>query len=92
MSLNSEIYSNANSSFLSTRTLKDVPVNSVCTIKAINNPNAVIRNRLLSFGLVEGRQVKVTRTSPFGGTICVELIGYSLALRLSEADCLSVLV
>lgn len=76
----------------SLQTLKDTKVNSVVTIKGISNSNPEIRNRLLSFGLVSGQKVKVTCSSFFGGTRCIELIGYSLALRLSEADCVSVLV
>jgi Fe2+ transport system protein FeoA len=74
------------------KTLKDTKLNSVVTIKGITNSNPEIRNRLLSFGLVKGQQVKVTCSSLFGGTRCIELIGYSLALRLSEADCVSVLI
>jgi Fe2+ transport system protein FeoA len=62
------------------------------TIRKINTNDAVVRNRLFSMGLVEGRQVSVTKRSPFGGTICIELLGSALALRLSEAEAVSILV
>lgn len=59
-------------------------------ITKIQSDNPIVRNRLLSLGLVEGRQLQVTHRSPMGGTICIELIGCSLALRQSEAEAISV--
>jgi Fe2+ transport system protein FeoA len=61
-------------------------------IRKINTNDSVVRNRLFSMGLVEGREVSVTKRSPFGGTICIELLGSALALRLSEAEAISILV
>lgn len=44
-----------------------------------------LRNRLLSMGLVSGRNVRVTRIAPLGDPIKVELLGFNLSLRLDEA-------
>ena len=45
-----------------------------------------IRGKLLELGLCPGEVVKVIRWSPFGDPIEVEVLGYRLALRRSEAD------
>ena len=74
--------------------LSDIKNGTVATIKKIDTADSVVRNRLFSMGLVEGREISVSRRSPFGGTICIELIGLgsSLALRLSEAEAVSIMV
>ncbi len=74
------------------KTLKSIEIGEQATVKKINSSNPSLRQRLLSLGLIEGRKIRVTRLAPFGGTIGIELIGFSLALRLSEADAVSILV
>lgn len=73
-------------------TLKHLPIGKTAVVKGVTSSNSLLRNRLLSLGLVEGRSIKVTRIAPFGSTIGVELLGFSLALRLSEAEALSVII
>lgn len=73
-------------------TLKTKDIGTIATIKGIETNNPTLRQRLLSLGLIEGRKVAVTKKSPFGNTLCIELIGFSLALRLTEAEAISVLV
>ncbi|MFN7950870.1 MAG: FeoA family protein [bacterium] len=41
--------------------------------------------RMMSLGVLEGNEVKVIRLAPAGDPIQVEVLGYSLSLRRSEA-------
>lgn len=73
-------------------TLKSVALGQKAVVKSVQSKNSSLRNRLLSLGLIEGREVKVTRIAPFGSTIGIELLGFSLALRLTEAEALAIVV
>jgi len=42
--------------------------------------------RLLEMGCVPGEPVKVVQVAPLGDPISIEVSGYHLSLRLSEAD------
>jgi len=44
-----------------------------------------VGQRLLEMGLVDGSEVRVVRTAPLGDPIEVEVLGYALTLRRSEA-------
>lgn len=44
-----------------------------------------LRRRLADLGLVAGTSLEVLRRAPFGGPIEIELRGYRLVLRCSEA-------
>lgn len=76
----------------SCETLQSKPLGSTAKIRGIATSNTTLRQRLLSLGLIEGREVTVTKRSPLGGTLCIELIGFSLALRLTEAEAIAVQV
>jgi Fe2+ transport system protein FeoA len=45
-----------------------------------------VRGKLLELGLCPGETLRVVRRSPFGDPIEIEILGYRLALRRSEAD------
>ena len=45
-----------------------------------------ISEKLLELGLCPGETIRVIRWSPFGDPIEIEILGYRLALRRSEAD------
>lgn len=47
---------------------------------------ANIRHRLLEMGLTRGTTVQLVRVAPLGDPIEVELRGYRLSVRKSEAD------
>ena len=76
----------------SIKTLKHLKVGESAVVRGIRSSNDALRNRLLSLGLVEGREVVVTTMAPLGGAIGISLLGFSLALRLSEAEAVSVLI
>jgi len=44
-----------------------------------------VGQRLLEMGLVDGSEVRVVRTAPLGDPLEVEVLGYQLTLRRSEA-------
>nr|MBP9893423.1 ferrous iron transport protein A [Planctomycetota bacterium] len=44
-----------------------------------------LQQRLLEFGILPGVEVRLVRVAPMGDPIEVEVLGYSLSLRKSEA-------
>lgn len=46
--------------------------------------------RMMSLGVLEGNEVKVIRLAPAGDPIQIEILGYSLSLRRSEAAVIDV--
>ncbi len=49
-------------------------------------PGSVVRGRLMELGFVAGTEVRVVRLAPFGDPMEVELLGYNISLRRSEAQ------
>ncbi|HRJ79068.1 MAG: hypothetical protein HPKKFMNG_03130 [Planctomycetes bacterium] len=47
--------------------------------------DAALQQRLLEFGLLPGVEVRLVRQAPLGDPIEIEVLGYSLSLRKSEA-------
>ena len=46
----------------------------------------LVSQRLMEMGLIEGAAVKVVRVAPLGDPLEVEVQGYYLSLRRSEAE------
>lgn len=46
--------------------------------------------RLMEMGLVPGVTIRMVKSAPFGDPIEIRLRGYSLALRISEAEAVEV--
>ena len=42
--------------------------------------------KLMEMGCVPGEKIKIEQIAPLGGPICITVAGYSLSLRLDEAD------
>ena len=59
----------------------DMPTDTKGDIKKYTK----FRKKLLEMGFLPGSQVKVVRYAPFGGPMHVQVAGYNLALRRSEA-------
>ena len=51
-----------------------------------------VPRRLMEMGLVPGVSVRVVKSAPFGDPIEIRLRGYSLALRINEAEAVEVAV
>ena len=50
----------------------------------------VLAQRLMAMGFLPGARVTVVQVAPFGDPITVELDGWRVSIRLSEASCLDV--
>jgi ferrous iron transport protein A len=64
--------------------LSEVPVGESAVVKTVKSLDEV-GCRLLEMGLTPGVPVLVVGTAPFGDPIEIELRGYHLSLRKSEA-------
>lgn len=59
------------------------------TITAVD-ANGEIAQRLVDMGLIKGTQFKVLRKAPLGDPLEIKMGGFLLALRLTEAECVTV--
>lgn len=48
----------------------------------------VIRKRLLDMGITTGVELKLVKIAPLGDPLQIEVRGYDLSLRKSEAKCI----
>ncbi|MEE9311682.1 MAG: ferrous iron transport protein A [Planctomycetota bacterium] len=64
--------------------LSEISVGSSALVTNVSG-DAVLQQRILEMGILPGQQVTVLRTAPLGDPIEVEVMGYSLSLRKSEA-------
>jgi ferrous iron transport protein A len=53
-------------------------------VRKVEGDGAVVQ-RLSEMGLIEGTRVRVVRVAPLGDPLEVELMGYQLSVRKSEA-------
>lgn len=63
--------------------LSEIASGHTAIVKGFDETNAPLK--LLEMGFLPGSQVKVVRYAPFGGPMHVQVAGYNLALRRSEA-------
>ena len=54
-------------------------------VVSLGAAGSVFRRKLLSMGLTPGIEVNILRKAPFGGPLELNLRGFSLSLRRSEA-------
>lgn len=54
-------------------------------VNVISIASSILRVKLLEMGLLEGEAVRVLFRAPFGDPIAIDVNGYVLSLRLSEA-------
>lgn len=66
-------------------TLNQLAIGQKATITAIVGEGPLIQ-RLMALGVLEGSTVSVTRKALGGDPIEIEIMGYSLSLRLAEAS------
>jgi Fe2+ transport system protein FeoA len=65
-------------------TLDELGTGQLATITAIDGEGPLVQ-RLMALGLLDGSEVSITRRALGGDPIEVEIMGYSLSLRLEEA-------
>lgn len=66
-------------------TLNELAINQKAIITAIAGDGPLVQ-RLMALGILEGSMVSVTRKALGGDPIEIEIMGYSLSLRLEEAS------
>ena len=71
--------------------LPEVEIGGKASVVAVHGEGAVPK-RLMEMGLVPGVSVRVVKSAPFGDPIEIRLRGYSLALRINEAEAVEVAV
>lgn len=67
------------------KTLKNAAVGSTVTISRING-TGVLQRRIMDLGLLKGCEVLVRKVAPLGDPLVINVRGYELSLRKSEAD------
>ncbi len=67
-------------------------VKAGCTVRVIRiSGKSEIQRRITDMGITPGVTVKVCRTAPLGDPIEIEVRGYKLSIRKSEAAMISVI-
>ncbi len=78
------IYERERVQLAQSKSLRDLRPGDKCRVLKIKG-NGELRHRLMEMGLVKGTVISVKRLAPLGDPIEVELKGYSLSLRGSDA-------
>lgn len=75
---------------MSTMTLDKLPFNTTAVILKLTPEAAPFRRKLLALGITPGCRVSVVRTAPLGDPLEIEMRGFNLCLRRSEAATINV--
>jgi len=70
---------------IETKTLRDLKIGQTGVVVRVKGKGS-IKQRMMDMGLVSGSEVKVIRVAPLGDPIEINLKGYNLSLRKSEAQ------
>lgn len=67
------------------KTLRDVNVGQVATIKRLHGEGA-LKRRIMDMGLTKGTEVYVRKVAPLGDPMELTVRGYELSVRKSDAE------
>lgn len=70
------------------KTLAQLPLHQKA--KVVGIAESQLKPKLLEMGLYTGQEVEVLFKAPFGDPIAVDISGYTLSMRLSEAQLIEV--
>lgn len=70
------------------KTLAQIPLHKKTTVLGIMESE--LKPKLLEMGIYPGKQLEVLFRAPFGDPIAVDVCGYTLSMRLSEANLIEV--
>jgi ferrous iron transport protein A len=68
--------------------LRDLRPGESAIIHSIEDSDLFLK--LLEMGCVPGEKIRVEKIAPFGDPISIQVAGYTLSLRLNEADAIFV--
>jgi ferrous iron transport protein B len=71
------------------RTLKDLPIGKTATITAVGGEGA-LRQHFLDMGVIPEADVTMVKYAPMGDPVELRIHGYSLTLRLADAERISI--
>jgi len=71
------------------KTLKDVPVGGTAVVVKLNGSGA-IKRRIMDMGITKGVEILVRKVAPLGDPMELNLRGYELSLRKSDAELIEV--
>lgn len=71
------------------KTLKDVKIGEVATVKKLNGEGA-IKRRIMDMGITKGTNIYVRKVAPLGDPIEITVRGYELSLRKADAETIEV--
>ncbi len=69
-----------------TKTICDLEINAIAKVSGYSKTGKPFMNRLLSMGLTKGTELKVVRVAPLGDPIEINIRGFNLSLRKTEAE------
>lgn len=67
------------------KTLRDVPVGQSATVRRLVGEGA-IKRRIMDMGITKGTQIYVRKVAPLGDPVEINVRGYELSIRKSEAE------
>lgn len=70
--------------------MSDLGIGKTAYVKAIEASSYKTKRRLIDMGLIPGTEVRMIRIAPFGDPIMIELRGYSVFLKKSDAALISI--
>ena len=70
-------------------TLNEIPVGGVCTVTKLNGTGK-LRRRIMDMGITKGVEIKVVKIAPLGDPMELNVRGYELSSRKSEAESIEV--
>jgi ferrous iron transport protein A len=70
---------------LKSRTLKEAKVGETVTVSKLTGEGA-LKRRIMDMGITKGTELTIRKVAPLGDPIEVNLRGYELSIRKSEAE------
>ena len=70
--------------------LSELNVGDAAEVVGFEAGNAAYRSRLMAMGLTPGTSFRIKRLAPLGDPVEIEVRGFALSLRKSEADAVRV--
>lgn len=71
-----------------TITVRELSPGQTATVAGYDTSDPHYRSKLLSMGLTRGTQLRLVKVAPLGDPVEIEVRGYRLSLRKSEAQAL----
>jgi len=71
------------------KTLKNVPVGEVCKVVKLHGEGPVKR-RIMDMGITKGVEILVRKVAPLGDPMELNVRGYELSVRKSDAELIEV--